>query len=357
MSCRSITQIIRQAGAGILIELDENGDLRLRAPNEPPQAMVQHLREHKRGAPSLVMTITVPGSIAVEPSIRKVSARSCPPTNLTSPVTSTSPLKKPAGPLPRLSPKIPAPVPLGFKAIPATAAKVLEFVSPCTKISPPNATNLAPLFTDFTSANLGLPKNLALPFYCESTPDQFRFVANPAGLKYIDEGVGGFLSGSLNPNKDWAKLGAAAAASAARPPPSQWVDDMVAGLKSGLGQKIAQIPGRLQAAVVKKAPMRQQPRTPQVTAAGIASEILARSSGIEDRDVPTGLQGLPVDKSDGSGRRPCPECRWVRGSTALPNRSSPPRIADHPQFNMTASPPRYCRMNQTRAASVMRPSS
>jgi hypothetical protein len=154
---------------------------------------------------------------------------------------------------------------------------------------------------------------------------------------------------------------AAAAASAARPPPSQWVDDMVAGLKSGLGQKIAQIPGRLQAAVVKKAPMRQQPRTPQVTAAGIASEILARelarSSGIEDRDVPTGLQGLPVDKSDGSGRRPCPECRWVRGSTALPNRSSPPRIADHPQFNMTASPPRYCRMNQTRAASVMRPSS
>ena len=49
MSCRSITQIIRQArGAGILIELDENGDLRLRAPNEPPQAMVQHFREHKR---------------------------------------------------------------------------------------------------------------------------------------------------------------------------------------------------------------------------------------------------------------------------------------------------------------------
>ena len=49
MSCRSITQIIRQArNAGILIELEENGDLRLRAPNEPPQAMVQHLREHKR---------------------------------------------------------------------------------------------------------------------------------------------------------------------------------------------------------------------------------------------------------------------------------------------------------------------
>src|SRR5512144_1642307 len=34
--------------AGILIELDENGNLRLRAPNEPPQATVEHLRQHKR---------------------------------------------------------------------------------------------------------------------------------------------------------------------------------------------------------------------------------------------------------------------------------------------------------------------
>jgi len=54
--------------------------------------------------------------------------------------------------------------------------------------------------------SLGLPKNLALPFYCESTPDQTGYVANPAGLKYIDKGVGAFLSGPLNPNKDWAKL-------------------------------------------------------------------------------------------------------------------------------------------------------
>jgi cytochrome c peroxidase len=74
------------------------------------------------------------------------------------------------------------------------------------KIGPPNPTNLAPLFTDFTSANLGLPKNQALPFYCESTPDQTGYVANPAGLKYVDKGVGGFLSGPLNPNADWAKL-------------------------------------------------------------------------------------------------------------------------------------------------------
>ena len=66
---------------------------------------------------------------------------------------------------------------------------------------------MAPLFTDFTSANLGLPKNLALPFYCENTADQFGFVANPKGIDAIDLGVGAFLSGSLNPNKeDWAPL-------------------------------------------------------------------------------------------------------------------------------------------------------
>ncbi|MGZ9021122.1 MAG: hypothetical protein ACXW3S_14450 [Rhodoplanes sp.] len=49
MSCWNITEIIRRARTvGIIIELDETGNLRLRAPNEPPQAMVQHLREHKQ---------------------------------------------------------------------------------------------------------------------------------------------------------------------------------------------------------------------------------------------------------------------------------------------------------------------
>ena len=85
-------------------------------------------------------------------------------------------------------------------------------------IRPARATNLAPLFTDFTSSNLGLPKNLALPFYCEDTPDQFGFTANPEGLAYLDEGVGGMLSGpqcpptnplasapaNCNPNAAWA---------------------------------------------------------------------------------------------------------------------------------------------------------
>jgi cytochrome c peroxidase len=70
----------------------------------------------------------------------------------------------------------------------------------------PLFTDKAPLFTDFTSANLGLPKNFALPFYCENHPDQFGFTANPAGVAYIDRGVGDMLRGPNNPNPDWVVL-------------------------------------------------------------------------------------------------------------------------------------------------------
>ena len=71
------------------------------------------------------------------------------------------------------------------------------------------ATNAAPLFTDFTYNNIGLPRNLALPWYSENTPDQYGFVANPLGLGFIDEGVGLFLDGyygSPPPNNDWIPL-------------------------------------------------------------------------------------------------------------------------------------------------------
>ena len=63
-----------------------------------------------------------------------------------------------------------------------------------------------PLFTDFTASNLGLPPNPALPFYQENTPDQFGYTANPDGAKYMDPGVGGFLAGPLNPNREWAAM-------------------------------------------------------------------------------------------------------------------------------------------------------
>lgn len=69
-----------------------------------------------------------------------------------------------------------------------------------------------PLLTDFTASNLGLPANRNIPFYRESSPDQFGYAANPAGSGYLDWGVGGFLmnvpqlSGSLNPSVPWSKL-------------------------------------------------------------------------------------------------------------------------------------------------------
>ncbi|HEX4201771.1 MAG TPA: cytochrome c peroxidase, partial [Chthoniobacterales bacterium] len=57
-------------------------------------------------------------------------------------------------------------------------------------ITPADAADVAPLFTDFTSANIGTPQNFALPFLFENHPDQFGFVANAAGLNFIDLGVG-----------------------------------------------------------------------------------------------------------------------------------------------------------------------
>src|SRR5450432_2772131 len=63
-----------------------------------------------------------------------------------------------------------------------------------------------PLFTDFTASNLGLPRNPDLPFYQESSPDQFGYTANRDALKYLDPGVGGFLAGPQNPNREWAAM-------------------------------------------------------------------------------------------------------------------------------------------------------
>jgi cytochrome c peroxidase len=63
-----------------------------------------------------------------------------------------------------------------------------------------------PFFTDFTSINLGLPKNTDIPYYYENQPDQFGYVANPQGFAYVDEGVGGFLSGGNVPNTQWVPL-------------------------------------------------------------------------------------------------------------------------------------------------------
>src|ERR1700757_3181551 len=89
-------------------------------------------------------------------------------------------------------------------------------------ITPADAADVAPLFTDFTSANIGTPQNFALPFLYENTPDQFGYLANAAGIFYLDLGVGAFLRNvalpvvlgesennvgtGRNPNPAWAIL-------------------------------------------------------------------------------------------------------------------------------------------------------
>jgi cytochrome c peroxidase len=75
----------------------------------------------------------------------------------------------------------------------------------------PGATpaGVAPLFTDFTSSNLGLPRNPKDPIYFENVPDPYGFTANPAGPAFTDFGVGLFLrseAGGINPNSDWTAL-------------------------------------------------------------------------------------------------------------------------------------------------------
>jgi cytochrome c peroxidase len=63
--------------------------------------------------------------------------------------------------------------------------------------------SVAPLFTDFTSANLGLPKNVVIPYYDENKTDKYGYAPNPLGLGFIDRGVGDFLRSPSNPNSDW----------------------------------------------------------------------------------------------------------------------------------------------------------
>jgi cytochrome c peroxidase len=72
---------------------------------------------------------------------------------------------------------------------------------------PGNASSVAPLFTDFTSSNLGLPRNQSNPFYFQNQPDSYGFTPNPSGAGFKDLGVGLFLRGESGtpPNSDWAQ--------------------------------------------------------------------------------------------------------------------------------------------------------
>ena len=70
-----------------------------------------------------------------------------------------------------------------------------------------NASTQAPLFTDFTSSNLGVPRNPNNPYYFQNKPDVFGFIPNPQGSGFSDLGVGLFLRGKSGvlPNSDWAQ--------------------------------------------------------------------------------------------------------------------------------------------------------
>lgn len=74
------------------------------------------------------------------------------------------------------------------------------------RTAPARAAQRRPLFTDFTAANLGVPRNIALRFYCETDEVRPGFTPNPEGMRFVDRGVGGFLRGAGNPNRDWARL-------------------------------------------------------------------------------------------------------------------------------------------------------
>jgi cytochrome c peroxidase len=67
------------------------------------------------------------------------------------------------------------------------------------------AASVQPLFTDTTYNNIGLPRNVKLPWYSEDTPDQWGFTANPLGFGFTDEGMGLFLDGYYGapPNLSW----------------------------------------------------------------------------------------------------------------------------------------------------------
>jgi cytochrome c peroxidase len=62
------------------------------------------------------------------------------------------------------------------------------------------AANVTPVFTCFGYANLGLPKNLMVALYYETTPDAFGFTPNPLDFGFIDLGLGLFLGGGSGNN-------------------------------------------------------------------------------------------------------------------------------------------------------------
>jgi cytochrome c peroxidase len=70
--------------------------------------------------------------------------------------------------------------------------------------------DVAPLFTCFGFANLGLPLNPRDAFFYQTKPDPYGFTPNPLGFGYRDLGLGTFLRSGFgsapNPNSQWLKF-------------------------------------------------------------------------------------------------------------------------------------------------------
>src|SRR6266704_450346 len=62
------------------------------------------------------------------------------------------------------------------------------------------AADVAPPFTCFGYANLGLPLNPRVAIYYQTTPDPFGFTPNPFGFAFRDLGLGNFLRSVAAPN-------------------------------------------------------------------------------------------------------------------------------------------------------------
>jgi cytochrome c peroxidase len=59
--------------------------------------------------------------------------------------------------------------------------------------NPPATCGANPLFTNFKASNIGVPRNPDIPFLTENGVDKFGYKANPAGLSFVDNGVGDML--------------------------------------------------------------------------------------------------------------------------------------------------------------------
>src|SRR5437867_10565676 len=103
------------------------------------------------------------------------------------------------------------------------------------------------------------------------------------------------------------------------------------------------------------------PGTRQMAAAGAVAHVLSGElgarAGVEHMRVAVELtlEGLPIDQTNdpapGTARKPPVAGAAPAGSPVGEER------AGQPPFRMTALAPKYCRMNHTRAASVICPRS